>query len=597
MSMEHYAQPTMTRAEMEKQLTGVSPLKLSRRLIDIELYERQSSMVVMDKIYEDFANKNDLVESLVVPCLSTMIGSSLDFFKKRGMPVPEGETAHSIINEVRSVDYSKGAAGYYRTMESKALFDKLNISEDYRGEYKNNRSQYEDTARMDAYKESNSDRFGRSKNELNDKMELAQTKHYADRKVKEGDKQRLHTAETDHVVSLEKVHSENKWNLLLDKQDMVDIMNDDVNYVLVNGCLNAAKGGSRSFGDIVNEKQALRSEIESGNATKKQQDRLAFLEKRLPKAQEQRALEVDKNSREGVDKLIRDKTLEKGVHLGGEMLGDAKNKVQSAAVTAFFKALAFELFDCFKNGLTSGFSPETSDGAAIGARLKRVATVAIERFKQASKGQFFAKLEELIKMLLKMVIKMVQGMLKNILKIIVEGWSAIVGAIKILTTPSEQMSAAQKGDAIVKLLATTTATIATYYFVNLPPPLDEYDDLILPVISGLLSTLVVWGLDKLDLFSAKAEARAERVKDIFAERVKQIKANTDAYESASLERLAQDKLRFAEINTRMATAIQNKQPVNDSIYDLAQFFDVDLQLTSTDDFMALLETGDGLVVA
>jgi len=116
-------------------------------------------------------------------------------------------------------------------------------------------------------------------------------------------------------------------------------------------------------------------------------------------------------------------------------------------------------------------------------------------------------------------------------------------------------------------------------------------DIALALLSGVASTIVVWGLDKFDLFSVKDEVRAKRVGEVFDLRIQQIKENTDAFEAASIEKLAKDKLKFRSITENMSKAIESKSNVNDSVYDMADFMKIDLKIKSTDDFMALLKQG------
>ena len=79
-------------------------------------------------------------------------------------------------------------------------------------------------------------------------------------------------------------------------------------------------------------------------------------------------------------------------------------------------------------------------------------------------------------------------------------------------------------------------------------------------------------------------------------RIEQLKKNTDVYESVALENMAKQKIQFTAITERMTQAIKNDEPVSDSVLDVADFMQIDLQVRSMDDLMALLSNNEPLVV-
>lgn len=117
------------------------------------------------------------------------------------------------------------------------------------------------------------------------------------------------------------------------------------------------------------------------------------------------------------------------------------------------------------------------------------------------------------------------------------------------------------------------------------------------MVSGIGSTLVVWLLDQADIFSTKAELRTKRVKEVFEMRIQQIKDNTDAFEQASIAKLARDKLQFRSLTEHLSRAIDDDSNVNSDVEAIADFMKVDLKIRSSDDFMALLENNNTLEIA
>ena len=75
--------------------------------------------------------------------------------------------------------------------------------------------------------------------------------------------------------------------------------------------------------------------------------------------------------------------------------------------------------------------------------------------------------------------------------------------------------------------------------------------------------------------------------DIFELRIEAIKKNSDIFEKASLEALAKQKLQFRKIADNTSHAIDNNLPVNETVYQMADFMNIDLKVKSTDDFLHL----------
>jgi len=116
------------------------------------------------------------------------------------------------------------------------------------------------------------------------------------------------------------------------------------------------------------------------------------------------------------------------------------------------------------------------------------------------------------------------------------------------------------------------------------------------MLTGIASTVVVWLLDQADVFSVKDEKRMMRVKEIFELRIETIKKNTDIFEKASLETLTKQKLQFRKIADNMNHSIEKNLPVNETVYQMADFMQINLKVKSTDDFLYLLSTNEKIVI-
>ncbi|WP_394389203.1 hypothetical protein [Shewanella woodyi] len=264
------------------------------------------------------------------------------------------------------------------------------------------------------------------------------------------------------------------------------------------------------------------------------------------------------------------------------------------------KPIFFELTDSIKNGLVEGVGAKTvSHGLKV--RFQRVMKYVREQVLPTLVQAFKDFFNNFAKVLIEGVLGLATGLFKSVMRIISEGFSALVSAFKILSKPDTELTSAQKSDAILKIFASTVVTFVIFHFETTILPYFPDDgfikDISLSLLSGVASTIVVYLLDQADLFSTKAELRTKRVKEIFEMRIQQIKENTDAFEQASIEKLAKDKLQFRILSENLAKSIEGDKNVNADVMNIAEFMKVDLKIKSNDDFLALLENNNTLQIA
>lgn len=193
-------------------------------------------------------------------------------------------------------------------------------------------------------------------------------------------------------------------------------------------------------------------------------------------------------------------------------------------------------------------------------------------------------------------------MLAKSLSIVVKGFKSIVEAVRIAVSSDPKYTPARKGDAILKLLSTTVVTLVTEHFSAQilsfiqGTPFEFISDIATIILSGIASTFVVYFLDKIDLFSSKKEIQTQKVQEIFDMRIAQIKDNTDAFETASIARIAEDRLQFRAIAEQIDKDIAENKNVNSSVYRMAEFLKIDLKIKKVDDFMDMLESNSKIVI-
>ena len=62
---EKYTIKELSFDEMLNDLSNTSPLMMSKKLIEYELYDQQDSIEVLNSIYEEFENNQNIVDELV----------------------------------------------------------------------------------------------------------------------------------------------------------------------------------------------------------------------------------------------------------------------------------------------------------------------------------------------------------------------------------------------------------------------------------------------------------------------------------------------------------------------------------------------------
>ncbi|MCL1049386.1 hypothetical protein L2755_07085 [Shewanella abyssi] len=580
-----YNQPKLTTEDVLAKLTNASPLQASRVLIDMELHDQRSSIDILEEIYKDFEAKEDVIDELVTPMGLSLLDSIIthkDLKLNR-----TGLTASRVWHEIKGFEYSKVA------IATSSLSSKLQL-EGLRETDPNKRGNVQ-AHKLTKHKENSTNSDGAIINEIDGDRLL---------RADEADST-LNAVNTDHLESADAYHRKFANNIFLTDKDMKIIVNHDDNLASISESQNKSKGAG-SFSEINQKKIELEKRFKSGTASPKDRKKLDEINEKFSEGSLQEGIKLENKASKENLKKSQQAAVNNALNNKVEVLGKAgKQAAEQAgfqaighAVILFIKPLFYELNDAIKFGIDKGVGMgSTMEGLQF--RFKRIAeyikTEIIPTLVQGVKDL----VSNFLKVLIEGILGLVTGLFKSLMRIVSEGFSALVGAFKILRKSEEEMSSAQKADAILKLFASTVVTFVVFYFestIMSAIPNNFIKDIALALLSGVASTIVIYILDKADIFSTKAELRTKRVKDIFEMRIQQVKENTDAFEGASIEKLAKDRLQFRAISERMTNAIDNDDNVNSSISDLADFMHIDLKIKSTDDFMHLLSKQKTLVV-
>lgn len=583
---DKYAQPKLSVKEVTEKLNNASPLQASRVLIDMELFDQKSSTEVLESIYEEFDSGESVIDELIKP-IGLSVLDSLITHKDLKLD-RTGLTASRVWEEVNGFDYSTSGINA-KTLSSKQQLERMRDVEP--GKRKN-----VDNPALTKHKENNTNPDGTITNELDGSKLHRHGKGSST----------LDTVNTEHLYASEKFNQKYGNNVFVTDETAKGVVNSGPNLASISERQNKMKQDG-TFQDIKDKKLELEQKKQTGRLSAKEQEKLDKINESFPGESLDEGIRRENKAKEEIEQAVREAAVENVKNNTGKVIGKAAKQAgeQTAyqaighAVILIIKPVFFEFKDAFKNGLDKGVNKKSSlEG--LKARLERVfeyiSKEVVPTLEQGAKDFF----ENFLKVILDSILGLAKGIFKSVLKIIVEGFSALIGAFKILGKSAEEMSSAQKSDAILKLLASTVTTFIVFYFESTivqALPLQFLKDIALAMLSGIASTFVVYLLDKLDLFSAKAEVRNNRINEIFDMRIQQIKENTDAFEAASIEKLAKDRLQFQAFSEQLNNDILSGKDPNSSVTNIADFMKVDLKIKSTEDFMQLLANNKTLEIA
>lgn len=100
---EKYTIKELSFDEMLNDLSNTSPLMMSKKLIEYELYDQQDSIEVLNSIYEEFENNQNIVDELVTPVFFNICDGIVKH-PKLGL-AKSGITATRLVNEIKYFDY------------------------------------------------------------------------------------------------------------------------------------------------------------------------------------------------------------------------------------------------------------------------------------------------------------------------------------------------------------------------------------------------------------------------------------------------------------------------------------------------------------
>ena len=272
---------------------------------------------------------------------------------------------------------------------------------------------------------------------------------------------------------------------------------------------------------------------------------------------------LTKEERDAVDKQLA-KQKAKDIHLGNAKNAGKQSLMYLAGnvVLLVMKPLYYEIQDIVMNGFQCGVHAKGVK-EAISIRFGRVKEYVWNYIssQKAVLGSLYDMLKDFISAFIEGIIGMFVGVFKKILRVLKEGVKIGMQAYSTLFgEESKNKTAAEKGDAIVKLLGGSVVALCgigiNALLEKMPMLNEEGREVISTLLSGLASILLFYALDKADLFNVKKDKREQRLNEVFEMRIAEIKENTSSFENAACEAIKNSYLKSREILTQIRLAAE-----------------------------------------
>lgn len=585
-----------SRIKSLEQLAKSSPLEVTAKLQEFEMYDMKSSQEIIDEVYQEFQSGEHLADNVLKPVFLSIIDGILDAFGRSARK--NGLTASRVFQECEQFSYDEtdnttNVNGY---TEHRNATDYNEIyAEKHRAKF--NRKSYENTSRMRRYKLNQfKDENGNVIRNKNIKDEYTGEKnlyvHRADPDKRRNDPKYDYQAESDHIIPLKQLHAQFKGNYGLSDEDIKKIANNDYNLAVTSGKINGNKL-DMSNSEFIKKQEKLG---EKGiKITSKTKANMLQLEKDATKA-------INKDVNNTVLKNITGKgNTDQTKIIYKESMSNAADQSKNYAVGNLImfivKPIYFELKDCFKNGIAEGVGA-SSALEALNIRFGRVKEHVLKNAFKFLGDSVWEFVKGFISSLIEGIISLFVGVFKQVLKVLKEGIKLFVQSAKILFgKDAKEMTPAQKGDAIIKLIGGSVIAIAGVGIEALLNKIgigEPWSIFLSTFLSGLASALFMYLLDKADIFSVKAEKRRDRIVEIFTERINDIKTAANEFNTVAIETLRKQHQGFVEIQNAVNLAFANNDidSINAGLYKMADFFNIDLPFSNTSEFVDYFDSED-----
>ena len=338
----------------------------------------------------------------------------------------------------------------------------------------------------------------------------------------------------DHTISAKEIHEDS--GRVLAGLDGPELANRASNLNPTDSSINRSKRAQSASQFIERleqqgpERAARITELkEKGSLTEQESKELRKLEK-YEEIDREKLMKLDQASRKEYEAMIN-----KSYYLSKDFIGSAaKSSVREGGKMGVQQVIGFFLteaitavFDEIRDAVKNGRKRAKSFWLELKERLETVVTRIVSKWREALKEGFSGMLSGVFSNLVTILINAFFTTAKNIVRLIREGFFSIVKAVKLLINPPAGMSKAQAfheaGKIVIGALAVSVGILLEEGISTLPPmamirSIPVVGELLYSIVFGfmigIVTSLALWGWDKLDLFGVKEGARHQFVMEM-----------------------------------------------------------------------------------
>ena len=375
----------------------------------------------------------------------------------------------------------------------------------------------------------------------------------------------------DHIKAAKNIHDDP--GRVLAELDGVDLANCEENFAFTGESINKSKKAmsAEEFADKLDntrtERQTRINEL-SGKKDLSDQE-----QKELNKLKKLESVDTDELRKKGADAEKQyNKKVDKAYYTSKKfMKNTAVTSINEGAkmgfrqmVVSFIREVINAVFDEIRNCCTRVKKLGEKWYHGMGDRLKRIGTKIAAKWKEILEAGKDGFISGFCSNIVTVIINVFVTTAKNIVRLIREGFFSLVKAIKMLLKPPPEMSKSQvcheAGKIIISGGIITFGILAEEAIDKFPPmavikkiPLigELLTDVILGLLIAIITSLALWGWDKLDIFGAKKEMRHKFVMEALE---KEQKENDDRYLQWLESIKEQDAVRYEYLRLELGLA-------------------------------------------
>lgn len=486
---------------------------------------REGVLLLLASINTDVGST---IDNILEPVFLSLFDGTMRAFK---IGTKQGITASRLYHECRQFSYDKPPSSIMLDSYTEHINERENIKTfATQSEYKKGRMT-RDGESIDIRDTGNNGKMSAARNlHFGSELTTKAADAYGSEKViyqykKQAKSEGLsgQHGEVDHVVPCAEICKNLKQNKALNIEDIKDIVNTEQNLALTSKENNAGK----TFGKFAKNRDDLQKEIDQGYVeADKKQHALSEEKKQIRKNMVERMDESQANldkatNKKALNNIATDSNVQK------TLANDAKNAAASQSIgdviLFMIKPLYYELHDCFVNGIEEGVNCSTFK-SALATRFARMKKHILLQAGDTLKGGLFNFFKNFLSMLLEGIVNCFVGIFKQVARMVKEGFKILLQIAPVLRDTDK--TSAQKGDAILKLIASSAsifAGIGIEAWLNSLGLGEPWSIIVASILTAVVTALTLFLLDKMDLFGVNHDLKVQRVNEVLSLKIEDTK--------------------------------------------------------------------------